>query len=245
MSPSSPHRRRPWSVYGCLGFALLLVSCLERVELDSLPFACATDRVCRSGHVCDMDTRTCVEDPRVEDPRDVSDDEVGGAELAPINFYLDVVELGTDSWGTEDGSSEQETDGIPDKADDTGEVDMAESPQEILSCADGEPCDDGDACTRQDTCVLGSCMGTIPSRDEACDGVDEDCDGLTDDEWMPGPKDCKHDGVCAGQEIPAICVDGQVSCDYSAVAGYSGAHEVACDGVDENCNGLIDEGVCH
>lgn len=55
-----PARRACW----LLLLALLVLSCLERVDLDALPFACNTDRVCRAGHVCDMKTRTCVADER-------------------------------------------------------------------------------------------------------------------------------------------------------------------------------------
>jgi len=51
---------------------------------------------------------------------------------------------------------------------------------------------------------------------------------------------CKVDGVCAfGTQLR--CVSGEVRCDYSRIAAYSGSSESLCDGRDDDCDGQTDE----
>lgn len=79
------------------------------------------------------------------------------------------------------------------------------------------------------------------ARPEVCNGLDDDCDGHTDEGLVPGPGDCKDLGVCAGQNIPAKCRKGKWECDYSQIPGYQ-PEETWCDGLDNDCDGLTDEG---
>lgn len=55
---------------------------------------------------------------------------------------------------------------------------------------------------------------------------------------------CRQEGVCAAQRtaLAVACRDGHAICLYDRVAGFA-EPEVACDGVDENCDGTIDEGL--
>jgi uncharacterized protein (TIGR03382 family) len=67
-------------------------------------------------------------------------------------------------------------------------------------------------------------------------------------EWIPAILSCeghesplasKQDGVCAGSEQD--CVDNQlVEPDYALIPGYEDL-EVTCDGLDNDCDGLVDE----
>jgi len=76
-----------------------------------------------------------------------------------------------------------------------------------------------------------------------CDGVDNDCDGLVDEGIVdPLGGNCKTDGVCESTVL-ATCVGGTYACDYTVVVGYENP-EVSCDGLDNNCDGNIDESVC-
>jgi uncharacterized delta-60 repeat protein len=77
--------------------------------------------------------------------------------------------------------------------------------------------------------------------DEAsCDGRDNDCDGQVD-ENLQGPPAARQDGVCAGAR--QVCGPGGFQePDYAAIAGYE-ADEATCDGVDNDCDGRVDEGL--
>ena len=135
-------------------------------------------------------------------------------------------------------------------------------------CGAGTPpvCDDGLACTT-DSCDpaaaggTGACTAVGPDRDgdtyrdqactgtdcndgdfavhpgaaEVCNSRDDDCDGLTDETFlcMPGSAQSCMVGSCSGsQTCSSGCTWG--TCTVSATE--------TCNGVDDNCNGLPDEG---
>ncbi|MDG1482993.1 MAG: putative metal-binding motif-containing protein [Myxococcota bacterium] len=123
----------------------------------------------------------------------------------------------------------------------------------------------GDLDTATDTCsppadyVLlgGDCNdndATIsPLEDEICDGVDNDCDGTPDDgaEEQLWYADLDGDGTPGEESDPILsCVapSGYLATpetwDCDDDDDTIGPHvEEDCDGIDNNCNGQIDEGV--
>lgn len=72
-----------------------------------------------------------------------------------------------------------------------------------------------------------------PLAPEKCDGQDNNCDGTPDDGF-----DLDGDGYLDAQSCPFASLK---DCDDNNVAIYNGATEV-CDTLDNNCNGITDEG---
>lgn len=79
--------------------------------------------------------------------------------------------------------------------------------------------------------------------------ADKDCipDQLDADDATPeadtakrGLLMCRTSGVCATSGVRATCDDLVLNCDYREVTGYE-ATEVSCDGLDNDCNGQVDE----
>ncbi len=101
-------------------------------------------------------------------------------------------------------------------------------PDRVLN---GDDCDDAD-----DT--------VHPGADELTDGQDNDCDGqLSDDE-----ADYDGDGFIAGFVDPGGWdgpgpIPGEEDCDDGNIMIYPGAVEVCGDGLDNDCNGVPDDGL--
>jgi len=127
---------------------------------------------------------------------------------------------------------------------------------------DGHGTDDPAYPLRQD-CALPAGYATMagdcddfhetvyPGAPELCDGKDNDCNGMVDDNVMMQPfcedKDGDGHGV-TGHTTKMDCKpspgfgDCNGDCDDLSASIYPGASEV-CNGYDDNCNGMADEGV--
>ena len=106
------------------------------------------------------------------------------------------------------------------------------------------------------------CEGEVVSQPERCDDIDWDCDGVANNNFnlMTDVNNCgKCGNVCKYANASAACVAGvcqMVDCDRnwydinkSAIDGCEVPCVVTnggveqCDGIDNNCNGVKDEGI--
>ena len=78
-------------------------------------------------------------------------------------------------------------------------------------------------------------------NENTCDGLDNDCDGTADEGVVLPPAD-RTEGVCAGAVKVCAGQAGFNEPDYTAIAAYE-VVETTCDGLDNDCDGNVDEGV--
>jgi alpha-tubulin suppressor-like RCC1 family protein len=139
---------------------------------------------------------------------------------------------------------------------------------ETRTCGGGSPVQ-GACRAGVQRCIGGAwagCSGNIDpgTLTETCNGIDDDCDGSSD-ETLLAPScyvDSDSDGYGSGAALTALCADpartdvGRCPSGYTSVGGTPstsdcndangttrpGASE-SCNGVDDDCDGTVDEGV--
>ena len=137
-----------------------------------------------------------------------------------------------------DQSSEEICNGIDDDCDGEADEDFGVglSCDGVGECGIGVlECEDEDS-TRCSTDIGGT---AYEAETEICDNLDNDCDGLTDEDFNVGDS-CPQLGVCSAGEI--VCVSESAStCNTYPGGPDDESSEELCDGLDNDCDGEIDE----
>jgi hypothetical protein len=133
---------------------------------------------------------------------------------------------------------------------DPASADGDEDPQVGLACdgADADLCNEGTL-----ACGSGSliCSDNTGDNVELCNDADDDCDGIVDEEYLPGGS-VSHTGLDGligfkGEQCGSgVCAGGVIACALDAISlscdTEENATEELCNGMDDNCDGVIDEG---
>ena len=128
---------------------------------------------------------------------------------------------------------DNDCDGVSDEAPVTGLAPQC-SPPGISVCTVG-----------REECVNGVkvCSGFTLGIPETCDGADNDCNGVIDDSPLDIGGPCGSDvGACNPGTLQCVAQHaGNASTDTIQCVGSSAANQEVCDGVDNDCDGFIDE----
>jgi MYXO-CTERM domain-containing protein len=102
------------------------------------------------------------------------------------------------------------------------------------------------ACTGTTECISGAptCVGTTFASPEKCDGKDNNCNGIIDDNPTDVGASCYPPGgtpTGACRAGTTVCLPGGSATDTLQCQGWVGPSPEVCNGIDDNCNGQVDE----
>lgn len=232
-------RSRPFVV---LAFAAALAGCLvpslEELEKER-ERTCDATHECLSGYVC---LSGVCKKSAVLDCTPMATQPCGETRGECMAGTQTCSEAG--AWGACEGAvgpvtevcdgKDNDCDGTTDEDAVTGScgLDAGVCAGKVKACVGGAP---------EATCSAVSYGADFEATETRCDGLDNDCDGQTDEGLPPAPCD-KDAGVCAG--AMRACTGGSLpACSDATYLAHDPAYqavETACDGKDNDCDGLTD-----
>jgi len=82
-----------------------------------------------------------------------------------------------------------------------------------------------------------ACTQNVQPSPETCDGIDNDCNSMVDDGNPGGGQPCNtgNPGACAAGTT--ACSNGAIACNQNVQPSPE-----VCDGIDNDCNSMVDDG---
>lgn len=160
------------------------------------------------------------------------------APTAPAGYSVNSLDCNDNNSGINPGATDIPSNGI--------DEDCSGSDQTTVQDNDNDTYDNTVDCNDNDPAIN-------PGATEICDGIDNNCDGQIDEglTMYTYYEDTDNDGfgvsnandiTTCDSNTPAGYSTLDTDCDDADAATYPGAQEV-CDGLDNNCDGQIDEGL--
>jgi len=77
----------------------------------------------------------------------------------------------------------------------------------------------------------------VTPQPEVCNGIDDNCDGQVDEGTLPGVGEKCGNGLGACQAGTIICQNGVLVCNVTSTPQTE-----VCNGIDDDCDGIVDDG---
>ena len=188
---------------------------------------CTSNLDCPVGYTCDQSSGTCTKGGNSGDNGDSGDSGIGPDNGSDTG---DDSDTGSSTPGKQDGDDDPITGSCTPGKKQTCEYQGDPATENVGPCRAGIR-------TCQEDETWGKCEGEVLPVNEIGDlcgnGIDDDCNGVVDD-----GTDFDGDGYGACSD----CCEVASECSgFDPTSIYPGAYEMQGDGVDNNCNGEIDE----
>jgi len=208
------------------------------------PDSCTTDEDCTGGRFC-LGDWSCqpefgcqfIAPPNCEDADACTADSCSEGDGGCVHAARDG---DGDGYGDDACGGDDCADDDPERHPGAAEVcngldDDCDGTVDEACCTPDLPCTTTCGSTGAATCNMDGSAGPCAPPAETCNGTDDDCDGMTDEDF-----DCVPE---ASESCMTTCgTMGSRACSDTCAWGACGAGTEVCNGVDDDCDMMIDEG---